>query len=100
MKRIEAIIKTAKLEEVESVLQKMGIEDFMESTIICHGRPMGQAMMYRGDKYLANTVAQVKLEIYSDDDSVAKIIEAVSSIARTERAGDCQIFVLPYLEAC
>jgi len=100
MKRIEAIIKSAKLEEVESALQEMGIEDFMESTIICHGHQNGQTMMYRGDKYLADAVAQVKLEIFSDDDSVEKIIQTVGTIARTERAGDCRIFVLPFLEAC
>jgi nitrogen regulatory protein PII len=100
MKRIEAIIKSAKLEEVESALQEMGIEDFMESTIICHGHQMGHAIMYRGGKYLADGVAQVKLEIFSDDDSVDKIVQAVGTIARTGRTGDCRIFVLPSLEAC
>jgi nitrogen regulatory protein P-II 1 len=100
MKRIEAIIKPAKLEEVESALQEIGIEEFMESTIICHGRQKGQTMFYRGDEYLADAVAQVKLEIFSDDDSVEKIIEVVGTIAKTERTGDCRIFVLPFLEAC
>jgi nitrogen regulatory protein P-II 1 len=100
MKMIEAIIKPCKLGEVEDALLEMGIEDFMESTIICHGHQEKQALIYRGDEYLTDSVAKVKLEIIADDDSAEKIIEVIGTIAKTERTGDCRIFVLPFLEAC
>lgn len=99
MKMIEAIIKPAKLFEVESALQEMGIEDFMESIITCHGRRTGQAMMYRGDEYVMDTMEKVKLEIVADDHQAEEIIGAIGAIARTERSEDCRIFVLPFLEA-
>jgi len=100
MKIIEAIIKPHKLGEVEDALQEMGIEDFMESTIICHGHQKKLAMVYRGDEYVTDTVAKLKLEIIADDDSVAKIVGVIGTIAKTERTEDCRIFVLPFLEAC
>jgi nitrogen regulatory protein P-II 1 len=73
LKMIEAIINPGKLGEVEDALQEMGIEDFMESTIICHGHQKGL---------------------------VAKIVGIIGTIAKTERTEDCRIFVLPFLEAC
>ena len=100
MKMVEAIIKPGKLGEVEDALQEMGIEDFMESTIIWHGHQKGLAMVYRGDEYLVDAVAKVKLEIIADDDLVEKIIEVLGTVAKTERTEDCRIFVLPFLEAC
>jgi nitrogen regulatory protein P-II 1 len=100
MKMIEAIIKSCKLGEVEDALQEMGVEDFMESTIICHGHQKGLAMVYRGDEYFVDTVAKVKLEIIADDDSVEKIVEVIGAIAKTERTEDCRLFVLQFLEAC
>lgn len=57
-------------------------------------------MVYRGDEYLAHAVAQVKLEIFSDDGSVEGIIEVVGTIAMTEWTKECRVFVLPFLEAC
>lgn len=100
MKLIEAIIKPVKLEEVRSALQNLGIEEFMESAVCCHGRRKGEAMVYRGVEYVANFVEKVKLEIIAADDSVGKIIEAIGTIAKTERREDCRIFVLPFLRAC
>jgi nitrogen regulatory protein P-II 1 len=99
MKRIEAIIKPVKLEEVRSALQKIGIDEFMESAIIGHGRQKGQARVCRGVEYVANIVEKVKLEIIAADDSVGKIIEAIGNIAKTERGEDCRIYILPFLEA-
>ena len=100
MKMIEAIIKSGKLGEVEDALQEMGVEDFMESTVICHGHQEKPALIYRGDEYLMGAVAKVKLEIIADDDSAEKIIAIIGTIAKTERTEDCRIFVLPFLEAC
>ena len=99
MKIIEAIIKPGKLGDVEDALQEMGIDDFMESEIICHDHQNKLAMVYRGDEYVTDTVSKVKLEIIADDDSVAKIVGVIGTIAKTERTEDCRIFVLPFLEA-
>ena len=99
MKMIEAIVKPAMLEEIQSALGEIGIEDFMESTITCHGRQPGPAMVYRGDEYSAAAVDKVKLEIVATDDSVEKIIEIIGNIAKTRRAEDCRIFVLAFQEA-
>jgi nitrogen regulatory protein P-II 1 len=100
MKLIEAIIKPVKLDEVKSALQKMGIEDIMESALICHGRQKGQAMYYRGADYVASFVEKVKLEIIAADDSAGKIVEIIGNIAKTERMDDCRIFILPFVQAC
>jgi nitrogen regulatory protein P-II 1 len=99
MKMIEAVIKPVKLEEVTSALEKMGIVDFMESTIFCHGPQKGQSRFYRGAEYVAGFVEKVKLEIIASDDSVGGIIEAIGRITKTERREDCRIFVLSFLEA-
>jgi len=99
MKLIEAIIKPVKLDEVKSALQQIGIEEFMESAIICHGRQKGQAMLFRGAEYMVNFVEKVKLEIIAADDAVGKIIEVIGSIAKTERREDCRIFIRPLSEA-
>jgi len=100
MKLIEAIIKPVKLDEVKSALANIGIEDFMESAIFCHGRQKGQTIVYRGAEYVANFVEKIKLEVIAADDSVGKIIEAIGNIAKTERREDCRIYVLPFVEAC
>ena len=97
MKLIEAIIKPVKLEEVKSALQKIGIEDVMESALICHGRQKGQAMFFRDAEYMADFVEKIKLEIIAADDSVGKIVEVIGNIAKTERMEDCRIFILPFV---
>lgn len=96
MKQIEAVIHQLKLQEVRSALEEMGIDDFMESAIMCHQK--GQTMMFRGASFMANIVEKVKLEIVAADDSVAKIVEAIGSITRTGRKEDCRISIRPYLE--
>jgi nitrogen regulatory protein P-II 1 len=98
MKLIEAVINQLKLQEVRNALEEMGVEDFMESSIICRGHQKGQIMIFRGAKFVANIVEKVKLEIIAADDSVEKIIEAIGSIAKTGRKEDCRIAIRPYLE--
>ena len=85
MKLIEAIIKPVKLQEVESALQKIGIEEFMESALICHGRQKGQAMLYRGVEHMANFVEKVKLEIIAADDAVEVETDGLSPIEVLDR---------------
>ncbi len=98
MKLIEAVIQQLKLQEVRNALYELGIEDFMESDIICHGHQKGQKMIFRGAEFVAKIVRKVKLEIIAADDTVEKIIEAIGSIARTGSKGDCRIAIRPYLE--
>jgi nitrogen regulatory protein P-II 1 len=98
MKLIEAIIHKLKLQEVRNALDDLGVVDFMESSIICHGQQQGQVMIFRGAKFVANVVEKVKLEIISADDSAERIIEAISSIVKSEHRDDCRIAIRPYLE--
>jgi nitrogen regulatory protein P-II 1 len=98
MKLIEAVIQQLKLQEVRNALDEMGIDDFMESPIICHGQQKGQAMSFRGAKFVANIVDKVKLEIIAADESAGNVIEAIGAIARTGRREDCRIAIRPYLE--
>jgi len=96
MKQIEAVIQQFKLQEVRDALEEMGIDDFLESAVLCHQK--GQAMMFRGASFMADIVEKVKLEIIAADDSAAKIIETIGSITRTGRKEDCRIAIRPYLE--
>ncbi|MDA8431242.1 MAG: P-II family nitrogen regulator [Geobacteraceae bacterium] len=98
MKQIEAVIGRFKLEEVRSALDQIGVEEFSESVVITHSQRKGQEMIFRGARFVATFVEKVKLEIIAADDSVAKIIEAIGSIARTECKEDCRIAIRPYLE--
>lgn len=96
---IEAIIRPVKLDEVTSALAEIGIEDFTQSAILCHGRQKGQAMVHRGAEYVSTLVEKVELEIIAADDLVGKVIEAIGNIAKTDRREDCRIYVLPFVEA-
>ena len=98
MKLIKAVIRPGKLEEVKAALLKIGIEEFMECAIVCHGRHKGQTMIYRGVEYVSNFAQKVKLEILAADDCVGKVIEVIGNIARTQRMEDCRIYILPSLE--
>ncbi len=99
MKLIEAIIKPIKLDDVKAALRSLGIDEFMESPLVCHGRQKGQVMLFRGAEYMLNFVEKVKIEIVAADDAVGKIVEAIGTIARTERREDCRIYILPFVEA-
>ena len=98
MKLIEAIIMPVKLDEVRVALEKLGIEDFMESTLLCHGRQKGKEILYRGVKLVTNIVEKVKLEIIVNDDAVGKLVEIIGTVAKTEQSESCRIFILPFVE--
>lgn len=98
MKLIEAVIQKFKLQEVRNALDDIGVVDFMESSVICHGDQKGQVMSFRGAKFVANVAEKVKLEIISADDAADKIIAAIGSIVKTGRREDCRIAIRPYLE--
>ena len=97
MKQIEAVIDQCKMEEVRDALEEMGVDDFMESAILCHRK--GSPMRFRGATFMANVIEKVKLEVIAADDSVARIIEAIGAIARTGRRDECRIAIRPYPEA-
>jgi nitrogen regulatory protein PII len=98
MQQIEAVIQPFKLNEVRSALDAMGIEDFMESPILCHTPRSRQTMSFRGATFVANIVEKVKLEVIAADETVGKIVAAIGSIARTGNSEDCRIAIRPYLE--
>lgn len=98
MKQIDAVIPKLMLQEVQHALDAIGVKDFMESAIMCHGHQKEQIMIYRGAKFVANVVEKVKLEIIAADDSVDKIIKAISAIVKTGSREDCRISLRPYLE--
>jgi len=98
MKLIETVINRLKLEEVRSALDEIGVEDLIESDVITHSHQKGHVMIFRGARFVANLVENVKLEIIATDDSVGKIVETIGSIARTEHKEDCRIAIRPYLE--
>ncbi|MBJ6725188.1 P-II family nitrogen regulator [Geomesophilobacter sediminis] len=97
MKLIEAVINRLKLPEVRSALDELGVVDCMESSVVCHGSP-ARIMVFRGAKFVADVAEKVKLEIVSADESVERIIDAIGSIGKTGRPGDCRIAIRPYLE--
>jgi nitrogen regulatory protein PII len=96
MKQIEAVINRLRMHEVREALGEIGIDDFMETAILCHKK--GQTMKFRGATFMANIIEKVKLEVVAADDSVARIIEAIGAAAGTGRREDCRIAIRPYLE--
>jgi len=98
MQQIEAVIHPFKLDEVRSALDEMGIEDYLESAVLCHTQQGQQTMSFRGARFVANIVEKVKLEVIAADEAVAKVVEAIGSIAKTDNREDCRIAVRPYLE--
>jgi nitrogen regulatory protein P-II 2 len=99
MKLVEAVIQKLKLQEVRNALDEMGVEDFRESSVICHGQH-GETMRFRGAELVVNMVERVKVEIIAADDVAVKIINVISSIAKTGNKQDCHIGVRSYLEVC
>ena len=96
MQQIEAIIDQFKLQEVRNALDDLGIEDYMETTIKYH-QP-GQVMKFRGASLTANIVEKIKLEIFAEDDSIARIVEAIGAITRTGRKEGCRMTIHQYQE--
>ena len=95
MKKIEAIIKPFKLDEVKEALARAGVEGLTVSEVKGFGRQKGHTELYRGAEYVVDFLPKVKLEIVVDDGKAAAVVEAILSAARTGRIGDGKIFVLP-----
>jgi nitrogen regulatory protein P-II 1 len=93
MKKIEAIIKPFKLDEVKEALQEIGLQGITVIEAKGFGRQKGQTELYRGAEYVVDFLPKVKVEIVLGDDMVEKAIEAILNSAKTGRIGDGKIFV-------
>ena len=93
MKKIEAIIKPFKLDEVKEALQESGIQGLSVVEVKGFGRQKGHTELYRGAEYVVDFLPKVKIEVVLDDDQVDGAIEAIVSAAKTDKIGDGKIFV-------
>jgi nitrogen regulatory protein P-II 1 len=98
MKKIEAIIKPFKLDEVKEALSAIGIQGLTVSEVKGFGRQKGHTELYRGAEYVVDFLPKVKLEVIIRDEQVAEVIDAIEKAARTGRIGDGKIFVVPVEE--
>ena len=99
MKKIEAIIKPFKLDEVKEALQELGIQGLSVIEVKGFGRQKGHTELYRGAEYVVDFLPKVKLEIIVADDMLDTALEAIKSAAHTGRIGDGKIFVSDVAEA-
>ena len=93
MKKVEAIIKPFKLDEVKESLSEIGVHGMTVTEVKGFGRTGGKTEVYRGSAYVVDFVPKVKIEIIVPDDSVRQVVAAISEAARTGRIGDGKIFV-------
>ena len=99
MKKIEAIIKPFKLDEVKEALQDVGVQGLSVIEVKGFGRQKGHTELYRGAEYIVDFLPKVKIEVVLDDDQVDSAIEAIVGAAKTEKIGDGKIFVSPVEQA-
>ena len=99
MKKVEAIIKPFKLEEVKDALAAVGIQGLTVSEVKGFGRQKGHKELYRGAEYVVEFLPKAKLEIVVSDDIVEKVVKAIVDGAATGRIGDGKVFVTPIEEA-
>src|SRR5213592_3161112 len=95
MKKVEAIIKPFKLDEVKEGLSALGIQGITVSEVKGFGRQKGHTELYRGAEYVVDFLPKVKLEIIVTDEMVTAVVDAISKAAKTGRIGDGKIFVVP-----
>jgi nitrogen regulatory protein PII len=95
MKKIDAIIKPFKLDEVKEALAQEGIHGMTVSEVKGFGRQKGHTEVYRGAEYVVDFLPKVKIELVVDDGKAAQIVNAICQAARTGRIGDGKVFVSP-----
>ncbi|MEI6345029.1 MAG: P-II family nitrogen regulator [Verrucomicrobiota bacterium] len=95
MKKIEAIIKPFKIEEVKAALSEMGIEGMTVTEVKGFGRQKGHTEIYRGSEYTVDFLPKIKVEIVLADSAVEAAISAIVEAAKTGKIGDGKVFVLP-----
>jgi nitrogen regulatory protein P-II 1 len=99
MKKIEAIIKPFKLEEVKDALGEVGIEGMTVTEVKGFGRQKGHTEIYRGSEYTVDFLPKIKVEMVVDDDKVKDAVTAITKAAKTGKIGDGKVFVSPVDEA-
>jgi len=99
MKKIEAVIKPFKLDEVKEALQEVGVQGLTVIEAKGFGRQKGHTELYRGAEYVVDFLPKVMVIIVVEDNMVERVIEAITNAARTGRIGDGKIFVTPVEQA-
>lgn len=94
MKKIEAIIKPFKLDEVKEALTEVGVQGITISEVKGFGRQKGHTELYRGAEYVVDFLPKVKIEVIVKDEDVQKVVDQIQTAAKTGRIGDGKIFVL------
>jgi len=93
VKKVEAIIKPFKLDEVKEALNEIGIQGITVSEVKGFGRQKGHTELYRGAEYVVDFIPKIKMEIIVSDDMASKVVDAIEQAAKTGRIGDGKIFV-------
>ncbi len=99
MKKIEAIIKPFKLDEVKEALQEIGVQGLSVIEVKGFGRQKGHTELYRGAEYVVDFLPKVKIEVVLPDEQVERAIDAIVQSANTGKIGDGKIFVFPVEQA-
>jgi nitrogen regulatory protein P-II 1 len=99
MKKIEAIIKPFKIDEVREALSEVGVVGMSVSEVKGFGRQKGHKEIYRGSEYNVDFLPKVKIEMVLSDEKVEEVIDAIRNAANTDKIGDGKIFVLPVEQA-
>lgn len=95
MKKIEAIIKPFKLDEVKDALNEIGIQGMTVIEVKGFGRQKGHTELYRGAEYVVDFIPKIKIEIVTSDSLAPKVVEVIEKTAKTGKIGDGKIFVCP-----
>jgi nitrogen regulatory protein P-II 1 len=98
MKKIEAIVKPFKLDEVKEALNEIGIQGITVTEVKGFGRQKGHTELYRGAEYVVDFLPKIKMEIVVKEELVAKVVETIVNTAKTGRIGDGKVFVIPVEE--
>jgi nitrogen regulatory protein P-II 1 len=99
MKKIEAIIKPFKLDEVKDALNEIGIQGMTVTEVKGFGRQKGHTELYRGAEYVVDFIPKIKVEIVTSDNLAKKVVQTIEKTAKTGKIGDGKIFVYPVDEA-
>ena len=98
MKKVEAIIKPFKLDDVKEALKEIGVQGLTVTEVKGFGRQKGHTELYRGAEYVIDFLPKIKLEVIVADEIVTKVVDALMDSARTGKIGDGKIFILPIEE--
>lgn len=95
MKKIEAIVKPFKLDEVKDALNDLGIQGMTVTEVKGFGRQKGHTELYRGAEYVIDFIPKIKIEVVTSDSLAQKVVETIEKVAKTGKIGDGKIFVYP-----